>query len=110
MPDPERQRIAREWYAAFDTHFWPAYPRRIDKQDARKAWGKLLLPRGSLEEHEELLGSVMGGVEWYRDSEWKNRPDDKIPHAATWLNKRRWEDAFDGCEDANAATPQHGRG
>jgi len=61
--------------------FWKAYPRKTAKQAALKAWKKVKvtdLPAlmVSLEDHK-------GSEQWQRGI---------IPHPATWLNGRRWED------------------
>jgi hypothetical protein len=65
--------------------FWGAYPRKVDKEDARRAWGKLA-------PGEELRAAIMAGLErWKRSRQWAEDGGRFIPHAATWLNKRRWE-------------------
>jgi hypothetical protein len=94
-----------EWGEAFDAHFWRLYPRKVSKEEARSSWRKLHDPRGTLAEHEALLGRIMAGLHWYCDDEWIARDQDKIPHAATWLNQRRWEDAFDEAARDDAAAP-----
>lgn len=63
--------------------FWRAYPRKV----ARLAAWKAFLRTGVKGD------TLLAGLAWYCRTEWKDRPVDKIPHAATWLNQRRWEDA-----------------
>jgi Helix-turn-helix domain len=60
--------------------FWKTYPRKLDKQDARKAWDKAAL--------ELFADLICAGVE-----AWKSSWDDErfIPHPTTFLKKRRWE-------------------
>ena len=66
--------------------FWNAYPRKTAKQNARKAWDKLDLS-------ETLLAELLAALDWQRKSEdWTKENGKFIPHAATWLNGRRWED------------------
>lgn len=67
----------------FDT-FWKAYPRKIGKGAAQKAWAAAVRKA----EPERIIE----GVERYP---W---PDDPafIPHASTWLNGQRWEDELPG--------------
>ncbi len=63
--------------------FWAAYPRRQAKQDAARAWGKL-------RPDAELRAKILAALEFQKSwGQWKNGV---IPHAATWLNGRRWED------------------
>lgn len=66
--------------------FWAAYPRKTDKQDALKAFRKLK-PDG------ELMLRMMAALEQQKTSpQWTKDGGQFIPHAATWLNGRRWED------------------
>lgn len=66
--------------------FWEQYPRKVSKQDAAKAWAKLK-PSG------ELLAAIMAAVSAQKVSpEWLKEDGRFVPHAATWLNGRRWED------------------
>ena len=64
--------------------FWAVYPRKVDKQDARKAWNKV---------KSSEFAEVMNGLRaWARY--WNIRREDEfIPYPSTWLNKRRWESA-----------------
>jgi len=63
--------------------FWSAYPRKTNKEDARKAWKKLRAP-------PELLAVILAALEAHgRTEQWQKGI---IPHPSTWLNKRRWED------------------
>lgn len=66
--------------------FWEAYPKKVGKQAAHKAWSKLA-PSVEL---EETILSAIGRQK--RHSQWLNENGRYIPHAATWLNGSRWED------------------
>jgi hypothetical protein len=67
--------------------FWRDYPRSEGKQPARRAWAKL-----SEAEQRAAVEAVPVHVEhWRRDKTERKF----IPHAATWLNQRRWEDEFE---------------
>lgn len=66
--------------------FWQAYPRKTNKKEARKAWDRAI-KRGAKPE------TIMAGVK-QRVGGLSNRPD-YIPHASTWLNNDRWENAPD---------------
>ena len=76
---------------AFDT-FWAVYPRRENKQAARKAFVKI-------HPDPELLEVMLSAVQRQKQTEQWSDPK-YIPHAATWLNGRRWED-----EPVKAAAP-----
>jgi hypothetical protein len=52
----------------------------VAKQDAIKAWPG-----------DDLLDEILKALEW-QIIDFKQRPPDKIPHPATWLNGKRWED------------------
>ncbi len=70
--------------ALFD-RFWAAYPRKIDKDKARRAWKKLKVD-------PELLKVILAGVERDRRSpQWAEDGGRYVPYPATWLNNRRWE-------------------
>lgn len=73
---------------AFDRIFWPEYPRKTAKEAARKAWRALKLG----DRDQERLDSIMLGLRRDVAQEWKGREPDKIPHASTWLNQKRWQD------------------
>lgn len=64
--------------------FWQAYPRRVSKGRARKAFDKAL--------RKTDLQAILDGVEKYKLC----KPDyADWAHAATWLNDERWDDEWD---------------
>jgi hypothetical protein len=71
--------------------FWAAYPRpgcrgRVGKSAARKAWDKL-------QPDEALIEAMLAALAWQRDlPDWGRDDGRYVPHPATWLNGRRWED------------------
>lgn len=67
------------------TTFWRLYPRKVGRANAEKAFGKLK-PLERVEATERLALFLPG---------WEARDREFIPHAATWLNGRRWEDEPD---------------
>jgi hypothetical protein len=86
----ERNRIRAKRVNGFDVDgfeaFWNAYPRKVAKQAALKAWTRLQ-PDGSLKaEVQKALARAKRTRQWTRDG------GEYIPHPATWLNNRRWED------------------
>ena len=71
--------------SGFD-QFWSRYPRKVAKKAAAKAWERLAPNNGLI---EAILTSLMvqsGSEAWGREG------GQFIPHPATWLNGRRWED------------------
>lgn len=67
----------------FET-FWKTYPRKEAKHNALKAWNKIdFSVQGT---KEKLLAGVAA---WKETDQWKKGI---IPHPATWLNQKRWED------------------
>ena len=70
----------------FNTRFWPAYPRKVGKSNAEKAWRKL-------DPDPETVKDIITAIAVQRESDqWRRDEGQFIPHPATWLNGRRWED------------------
>ena len=77
--------------------FWQAYPRKVSKGAALKAWQKL---KPSAEMLNTFLSAIEYQKEWRRKAEKANEgvPNWKrifIPpwkHASTWLNQQCWLD------------------
>ena len=63
--------------------FWLQYPTKTNKQAAVKAWLKLKMD-------ESLYQQIMVAVA--KQKNWQQWQEGYIPHAATWLNGKRWED------------------
>ncbi|NGY03448.1 hypothetical protein [Solimonas terrae] len=77
--------------------FWLAYPRKASKPHAQAAWRKLRLDT-------QALPAILAGLERDRRSDqWRRDNGQYIPHPATWLNGRRWED------EAAERAPQEGQ-
>lgn len=66
--------------------FWSAYPRKSAKGSAEKAWSKI-------RPNADLLKTIIAAVESAKLSpQWQKDDGQFIPHPATWLNQKRWED------------------
>lgn len=66
--------------------FWAAYPKRVSKGAARKAWAKL-------KPSEQLLQAILAGIGRAKTSAQWLRDDGRfVPHPATWLNAEGWLD------------------
>ena len=66
--------------------FWEAYPKKVGKTEAQKAWKKQF-PCGDVE------GITIPAIERQKKSaQWTKDNGQFIPNPTTWLNQRRWED------------------
>lgn len=80
---PDEERTARA--ARFEA-FWAAYPRKVGKDAARKAWEKRQ-PDDALA--QAMLDALAVQIAW---PQWVKDGGQFIPHPATWLNQGRWQD------------------
>lgn len=65
--------------------FWAAYPKKKSKGDAEKAWAKLKL--------DSQLPQILTSLEALKkDRDWIKDGGQFIPHPATWLNAKGWND------------------
>ncbi len=66
--------------------FWFAYPKKKSKGTAERAWIKI-------KPDNTLQTKILSQVEKAKKSQdWKKDNGKYIPHPATWLNGKRWED------------------
>ena len=79
--------------------FWAAYPRKQDKQRAKKEFE-------ALKPDEDLLKTMLTAIErWKTTDQWTEDGGKYIPHPGTWLHNKRWED-----EPPKANAKPSGRG
>lgn len=64
--------------------FWSAYPRKVGKAPAEKAWNRINPQNGLV---ESIISALVSQIPTWSDPQY-------IPHPATWLNGRRWEDVL----------------
>ena len=63
--------------------FWEAYPRKVGKEEARKAFERVEVP----------VDVLVDAISVQRKSaQWQKEGGRYIPFPANWLNQRRWED------------------
>lgn len=68
--------------------FWNAYPRKKSKGRAEKAWG-------TMKPNEQLQARILDALKQAKTSvDWTKEDGRYIPHPATWLNAKGWEDEF----------------
>jgi DNA-binding MarR family transcriptional regulator len=66
--------------------FWSAYPKKVAKVEAQKAWSKL-------KPTEELVERIIAAVKRQKQTrQWLKDNGQFIPNPTTWLNQKRWED------------------
>ena len=66
--------------------FWSAYPRRVAKKAALRAWAKL-------KPSPDLVFVILADVERRKESEqWLKHGGGFVPYPASYLNGARWED------------------
>lgn len=66
--------------------FWNAYPKRVAKKDARKAWAQVNPDDATVER-------IMRALEWQcRQPGWLKDGGQFIPYPASWLRAERWAD------------------
>lgn len=64
--------------------FWSAYPKHVNREAAIKAWRKV---------DPQDYPAIEAALAWQRNQpKWRENGGEFIPHASSWLNKRRWED------------------
>jgi hypothetical protein len=84
--------------------FWRNYPKKVAKQDALRAWKKLPLSDGLLDQILSALKAHKQCAQWQKDG------GAFIPFPATWLNGKRWEDEVPGSPgdgtDTDAVDPR----
>ena len=66
--------------------FWKLYPRKVNKPAAEKAWAKLKLSAETVTTIGQALVKQATSIDWLKSG------GQFIPHPATWLNGKRWED------------------
>ncbi|MED5492695.1 MAG: phage replication protein [Pseudomonadota bacterium] len=66
--------------------FYRLYPNKKGKANALKAWKKLKLTDDLINQIFDGLGRYCVSADWLKDG------GQFVPHPATWLNGRRWED------------------
>lgn len=72
--------------------FWKAYPKKVGKETARRAFARL-------KPKQEDINLWIGAIEYQKGTrQW--RDPQYIPYPATWLNGKRWQDAPEGSAPA----------
>lgn len=83
----EERRYVHETLSGFDL-FWKSYPNKKSKGRAEKVWKKINPSNGMVEIIMTGLKRAINSKEWAKDN------GQYIPHPATWLNAKGWEDEY----------------
>ena len=78
----QKERKSRSASSAEFDLFWNSYPKKVGRGAAEKAWQKAI----AVSSVEEIV-RVVQVYPWGEDKQF-------IPHPATWLNQKRWQDDF----------------
>ena len=86
-PNPIEPKIEPNTNTANESfnEFWSLYPRKLTRNKARMAYLKALKTTDA--------ETILVGLKWWIAGEWRGKEERYIPHAPTWLNQARWEDA-----------------
>lgn len=85
-PDPRKRGHGVIGFTPGFDEFWSAFPRKVAKRAAGKAFARLRVDPA-------LLAKMLQALQWQRQQQrWTVDDGQFIPHPATWLNDRRWED------------------
>jgi len=80
--------------------FWQAYPRKVGKGAARKAWQKI-------NPTPDMLTIIIKAIETQKQTpQWQKDGGQYIPYPATWLNQERWEDIVELPAGYDDPTPE----
>lgn len=72
--------------------FWKAYPRKVNKQGAYKAFK-------NIKHIEKILPDILADLEVKRNSkDWQKDNGQYIPHPTTYLHQERWNDSNEVAE------------
>jgi len=82
ISNPKKDPLAQKGFG----EFWEAYPKKLAKKDAIKAWGQL---KPDIALQEKILDSI---AEHKYCSQWLRDSGDGIPYPASFLRGERWND------------------
>ncbi|WP_258010475.1 hypothetical protein [Pseudomonas protegens] len=77
--------------------FWKLYPRKANKAAAEKAWKKLKVDADLFAVLAQALAKQATSIDWLKSG------GQFIPHAATWLHGKRWEDELPAAGGAQSS-------
>ena len=81
--------------------FWQAYPKKVGKGEAQKAWKKNGHP--GIDQIIAVVARARQTSKWLEDN------GRFIPNPATWLNQKRWDDEYITAGELEAQAEQRHR-
>lgn len=100
----ERPVVTKDSLEGFD-RFYKLYPRKQNPQAAKKAWKKLAPDAELQQQILTALAKQATSIDWLKSG------GQYIPHPASWLNGKRWEDEVSSAAGARQSAyhglPQH---
>lgn len=102
QPNPTKKEpiLAQQAERAFDEKFWPAYPRKVGRENALKAFVRLKPDAALLAVMLKALAAQSASEQWRKDKQF-------IPHPATWLHGKRWQDEADASGNFPSGSPDY---
>ena len=95
-PIPTKAKSTKSDYSALFDTFWQAYPKKVAKDAAYKAFAKR-------KPDDKLLKEILQAVELQKVSDmWTKDAGQYIPNPTTWLNQGRWMDDVGGSCGGNS--------
>ncbi len=76
--------------------FYSAYPRKVDRPDAKKAWAQKIRDKTL-----PSLSALLHSMEQSMEKDWKDTDKKYIPHPSKWLRGEQWNDHVDASFDPN---------
>lgn len=101
-PSLERAQVRAARNDGFE-RFWSAYPSKVGKRDAEKAYAKAIKRIDSPDPPAVMLAAIERAAQGRR---WL---EGYIPNPSTWLNQDRWEDQPDERPDHHRQRPTDAR-
>lgn len=83
-----KKPISSITYSPAFMQFWVQYPRPVGKYRAFQVWNRIKPDPDLIAQIATALDAAKICEQWTRDG------DQFIPHPATWLNRRGWEDEY----------------
>lgn len=76
-------KVSQDYNSVDFDLFWEAYPKKLNKADAIKAWKSV----------KADLQTILDALQWQKDlPDWKKECGQFVPYPASYLRGRRWED------------------
>lgn len=92
IPDMD-SRVDLSWIPVKFNHFWKRYPRKVAKQDAVKAFTKIIKEQRDADKFMDTLFKSLDF--WMTQEQWTKDKGKFIPYPASWLNAGHWKDSED---------------